>query len=102
MGPRPETRLMVRDAAEASVQCVWYILAVSTAIIQTVQTTGHLVCPREISRPAVPVQGNLSNGSKAWVPNPPNKILFEVHSVFMLLLFNSEWTVIFLSQSDIY
>lgn len=48
-GPRPESRLIVRDAAEAAVQRDWHILAVSTSIIQTVhQTTGHLNCPREL------------------------------------------------------
>lgn len=66
IGQRPETRLIVRDAAEAAVQWDCCILAVSMAIIQTVHpATGYLDCPRESLRPAVPVQGNLNNESKA-------------------------------------
>ena len=66
MGPRPEARLIVKDAAEAAVQWDWYISAVSTAIIQAAhQATVHFDCPRQFSRPAVPVRGNLRIESKA-------------------------------------
>lgn len=68
IGPRLETRLIIRDAAEAAYTRDWYILAVDTSIIQPVnQTIGHLDFPRELLRPALPAEGNLCNGSKASV-----------------------------------